>query len=104
LFEGIRKYHEKRKAEGQPPKPSLLLLNKYDLWEQMKLENEKLGKKPPLPVEDRFRFNFEHLDDMFDKVMVISALDGNKVAEAKVLGKKLIRLAHILSISIGRIT
>lgn len=82
-IDNLKKYIDKRNAENDPLK-AVLFVNKSDLYDKGHFRDKKV-----YPALERFRFNFPHLDDVFDKVYYGSFLTGVGYHDLKVCMKPL---------------
>jgi len=58
----------------QEPAPSILVLNKMDLYDQIE-------EKAKVDVLSRFKLHFPNIDDIFQQIFTISALNGKGVID-----------------------
>lgn len=71
FFARLKDYRAKFQLQTGEVKDVVLVLNKLDLLEEFD------GKQAPYPAPDRFRHHFSDLDEIFTKVISISALMGS---------------------------
>jgi GTPase Era involved in 16S rRNA processing len=76
FIKGLHSWKQSRVEKVGSAPPIILVLNKSDL-----ATPENFGEKQTVPLVDRFRFHFQELDDVFDKVFTISALEGDNVLQ-----------------------
>jgi GTPase Era involved in 16S rRNA processing len=82
FFAKLKEYKINFKKETDMDKEIVLMLNKCDLLQEMSEED-----RPPFPAPDRFRHHFQDLDEIFSKVIPISALTGDNVPKVLAYAK-----------------